>query len=739
MTLITKMGQFLSSFQIAVPEIPAKIYEISAKLPDNPYSELAHFENILSDRSWGEAHRIRGDDGEWCIAVFGHEHEPEEVDADGISLSLEDQTTLDPENPRHRGALGQALRDGFGSFLTSVLDCWEYNERGNFYEAEPIRTVRGEEATFEMFRGVRTSIDYRSGSGFMLSLDPTRKFVDERTLTDRLEAQGESAVIDQFADGRRYFFFDRPEPQPVQLHSVSDATVTDETMTIDGEPTSVLSFVEDNYGSDSAGKIDPNEPVVKYKYSGGDRTYDAAPSLLRLIPNQEEVTTQASTLDAHERWEEIQEWMRPVHYIRLGDHEADVADEPIQDGVDTFDFPPLTFGDDTVLEVGSSDLTSSGDVTRDVWEYRTLDYLEEFGPKRKPMDEPWVAVLHTDSTRQTAFDAFDDVREYVKRYANLDLKEQPGGVSFESRAEYDQWKEEFAPKVTGAFAYLTGDGQTEYYDVINAVAGKPVQHIRHDNYQQERNRDESYSLRNTATDLASKLGVRPFLLEDGLYADVVIGLSVTGDQSTTACSVTVSGESGDVIDWTKQAHGRGDKTVDNFDHAEKLIGDGIVEAIDHNEGAVDSLVVHRNGTYGNEEIAGIQSAVESLKEERYIDDDFSWSAVELRDSTSYRIFSDDTDCECQTGAYAEVAGSTMVLAPSGGEYTYQGTPRTFRIQEKAGTSDIDIAEIGQDVFDLSFLVWWSPGSKISDPITTRYPAEMHKLFERCPQLKFLPS
>ena len=66
-----------------------------------------------------------------------------------------------------------------------------------------------------MYRGIRTSIDDRSGFGFMLSLDPTRKFVDERTLADRLDVQGESEVINQFGGGRRYFFFDRPEPQPV--------------------------------------------------------------------------------------------------------------------------------------------------------------------------------------------------------------------------------------------------------------------------------------------------------------------------------------------------------------------------------------------------------------------------------------------------------------------------------------------------------------------------------------------
>jgi hypothetical protein len=478
---------------------------------------------------------------------------------------------------------------------------------------------------------------------------------------------------------------------------------------------------------------------VKIKYSVGGRTYDAAPSLLRLIPYQEEVTTQASTLEADERWEEVKEWARPIHYIQIGNHEADVTDEPIRETIDTFDFPALRFGDDAVLEVGTPDLTSSGDVTRDVWEYRTLDYLEEFGPKLKPMDEPWVAVLHTDSTRGTAFDAFEDIREYVERYAGVELKERPGGVSFESRPEFDEWQEEFAHKVTGAFAYLAGDNQTEYYDVINAVNGKPVQHIRHETYQQERNRHNSYSLRNTATDLASKLGVRPFLLDKGLYADVAIGLSVTGDQQTTACSITVSGETGNAINWTTQPHGRGKSTVDDFDHAEKLIGDGIVDAINQNDGPVDSLAVYRNGTYGNDEIEGIRAAIDGLKGEGYIDSDFSWSAVELRDNTSYRIFSDENNRECRTGAFAQVDESTMVLAPSGSEYTYEGTPRTFRVQERAGTGDIDIAEIGQDVFDLSFLVWWSPGSKISEPVTTRYPSKMHNLFESCPQLRFLPS
>lgn len=733
------MSHFLSSFPIDVPDIPAKIYEVSASLPDDPYSELSHFENILSDRTRGRAHRIRGPDGNWYLAVFGHETEPDEVDVDGVTLSLAYQTTLTGEKPRERNPLSQALREALSSYLTSVVGWWEYNEYGNFYEPDPVRTIQGDDAKYEMYPGVRTSINYRDGSGFMLSFDPTRKFIDELTLAMRLEEDGDDEVLSQFGSGKRFFFFDRPAPQPVRLQTVTDSTVSEETMKINGEPKSVLTFVEEEYGSEFAGKIDPTEPVVKVKYSPNGRPYDAAPSLLRLIPDQEEATTQASTLDASERWQETEEWIRPIHYIQFGPHKADIVAEPISEGIDVFEFPSLRFGGDAVLSVGDTDLTGSGTVSREDWEYRVWDYLEEFGPRERLMDEPWVAVLHSNSARETAFDAFEDIRGYVSKYAHIDLRRRPGGACFEDRSEFTEWQEQYADEITGAFAYMAGRSDTQYYDVINAINGKAVQHIRHENYQAERGRTHSYSLRNVATDLASKLGVRPFLLENGLHADAVIGLSVTGDQQTTACAVTVSGATGNVIDWTDHAHGRGKSTVTDHDLAERLFGDGVVAANAHLGEPVESVVVHRNGTYGNEEIAGIKSAIEGLKSEGYIEEDFNWSAVELRDSTSYRIYSDGRGRACQTGAYARIDDSTILLAPSGRAYTHQGTPRTFQVRVKAGSDDLDITDIGKDIFDLTFLAWWSPGSKISDPITTRYPSRMHSLFEKCPQLQFLPS
>lgn len=733
------MNHFLSSFGFDLPNISAKIYDISSELSDDPYSELSHFENVLHDMTDGHAHRIRGGDGEWYVCVFGHQSLPKTVNANGTTLRLTYQTSLDADNPRHRRPLEQALRNALRSYLTSELDHWEYNERGDFYESDPIQTVTGEEARFDVYRGVRTSISYRIGSGFMLNLDPTRKFVDERTLADRLRISEASAIIDRFGSSKRYFFFDKPGPQPVRLQSISDASVTDETMSIDGVQMSVLEFVERNYGSKYAGKIDPTDRVVKVSYRPGGRLYDAAPSLLRLIPHQEEVTTQASTLPADERWSEVQEWKRPIKYLRLGAHEANLADDPIDDGLNVFDFPRLCFANDAILEVGSSIATGSGSVTRDGWVYSVLDYLQEFGPRRRPMDEPWVAVLYSDSMRETAFEALDDLRDYLRTYANIELKEHPGGVSFDHRDEFREWQDEFSDQVSGALAYMAGDTGNQYHEVINAIEGKPVQHLRHDNYRQERGRSDSYSLRNAATDFASKLGVRPFLLADGLNADAVIGLSVTGDQQTTACSVTVSGQTGDVINWTDKPHGRGSSTVTDFDHAERLTGDGIIAASNEIDETISSVVIHRNGKFGNEEVAGISSAIETLKADGHIENTFRWSAVELLDNTPYRIYSDGADRYCETGAYARIDDSTILVAPSGRAYTHQGTPRTFQIRVKDGTGDIDIREIGKDVFDLTFLSWWAPGSKISSPITTRYPSEMNELFEHCPQLQFLPS
>lgn len=733
------MSHYLSSFPIDLPDVTAKVYEIGAELSDEAYSQLAHMENVLEDNTGGTASRIRQSGGEWHVAVFGHDDEPKTVDVDGITLELLAKTTLDPEIPRHRPVLGQALRDSFSSYVTSVLDWWEYNEKGHFYEAEPVDAVRGEETTFEQYRGVRTSFDYRSGSGFMLSMDPTRKFLDERTLADLLDRNDHRSVLDEHGDGRTFFFFDRPAPQPVRLHAISDATVSDETMDIGEEPVSVLTYVEENYGSEYAGKIDPGEPVAKIKYHSDGEPYDAAPSLLRPITSQEEATTQASVLDPRERWSETREWIEPIHYLQLGGERADVASEPIREDIDVFEFPPLRFGNGAVLEVGTAHDAGSGQVSRDSWEYAVSDYLEEFGPAKKPLDDPWIAILYADSTRETAFEAFETLREYVERYAKIDLKDRPGGANFDDRAEFDQWKEEFSDSVTGALAYLTGDADRDYYDVINAVDGKPVQHLRHDNYQSERHRDHSYSLENTATDLASKLGVRPFLLDDGLHADLVIGLSVTGDEHTTACSVTVSGETGDVIDWTDRPHGRGQSTVSNHDLAQDIVQDGVVAAVDDDVGPIGSIEIHRNGTYGNEEIAGIESAIDALVSDGYLEEGVSWNAVELRDRTSYRMYSESGDRACQTGAYARIDDSNVLVAPTGGQFTYDGTPKAFQVTERAGTGDLEILDVGKDVFDLSFLVWWSPGSKIGEPITTRYPSEMHDKFENCPRLQFLPS
>ncbi|WP_254824324.1 hypothetical protein [Haloglomus halophilum] len=734
------MSGFLSSFAINLPDIPAKIYTIGAEIAGDPYSQLSHFENVLESQTGGEAYRVRGPDGNWYLAVFGQDHEPKKVDAgDSVTLSLEYRTELKPENPRHRTALEQALRDSLRGFFTSYQDYWEYNDYANFYDPDPVAHIEGH----QVLRGIRTSIDYREETGFMLSLDPTRKFIPRETLADLIDECGAGSVVEQFGEGRRYFFFDRPEPQPVRLHSVTESTVSEQTMEIDGEPISVLKFVDDNYGSDYAGKIDPTEPVVQINYSSGGRSYDAAPSLLRLIPQQQEAMTKTSTLEPEERWSEVQEWMSSLHYLTIGNETADIEDDPIRRGLSTFALPPLEFGDGSaVLETGTADDTTSNSdtVTSGDWRDSIRNYLREFGPRIKPMDEPRVSALHTDSTREEALEALGQLGEYLEEYFDLPLRQPIGGTNYQDRAELDSYLSEYGDDIAGVLAYMTDESASQYHELIDAVGGKPTQHLTQNNYLSERNRQFSQSLFHTATDLGAKLGVRPFLLDDGLSADVLIGMSVTGNQRTTASSVVVSGETGNVIDWTEQPHGRGKSSVADHDLAERLVGDGIAAAAGNPDlGSVDTIAIHKNGSFGNEEVAGIRAAIETLQEDGYLESDISWSAVELRSNTAYRIYSDRRDRSCDTGSYAKIDEKKVLLTPSGRQFTYQGTPRTFEIRAEAGTGDMDIVQIGKDIFDLSCLVWWAPGSKISDPITIRYPNNMNELFEHCQRLQYLPS
>jgi len=733
------MSHYLGSFPVQVPDLPAKVYDINPQPVGDPYSDLSHYENVLESRTGGKAHRFPVDD-QYFLVLFGHDHEPREIDAgNGVTLHLAYRHTIEHTDPREVNAVKQALREGLSDYLTNVLDLWEYDERGTFYWEDPEDTVDGN----LMYSGFQTGVEF--GSDYILSIDATKKFVHRHTLYEQIQRQGREEVQDRYRG--RYFFFWRPEPQPCFLHSISETeTVEDKTMTIDGEETAVLDFVSDRYGDDFAGLINPDEPIARVQYSEDGRTYDVAPSLLRLIPDgMTEDMTQASALSPTTRWETVEDFIRYVDYIQLGNATGDVDKQPIQTGLDIFDFPRLSFGMDTphVLAVGTPNETpmGRGTVSKGSWRYAINEYLETFGPRIRPREAPRVALFYPEDFEATAMEAYDAVREYIEQYTGFSLARDPGGVAYTQRSRLMEWADDFAEDFSGALAYMSPDADRAFYDVIEAVNGKAVQHLTHENFRRARGAsDHSDILYNTAMGLASKMGVRSALLTEGLSADAIIGLSVAGDDKTTAASITVSGNTGNLIYQTETPFGRGRSTVTDRFLAERIIGDSLTAAKESPEvNSLESVILHKNGNIGNEELEGVHDAVEDLQASGVLSEQFSWTAVKIRRNNSYRIYTDDDDRVCEAGAYSKINNSNIAVAPAGSPFHHQGTPRTVLCTVEESTGNNDIVQVGRDVFALSFLSWWAPDSKLGEPITTRIPRKMHDLLSHCSAVRFPPS
>lgn len=323
---------------------------------------------------------------------------------------------------------------------------------------------------------------------------------------------------------------------------------------------------------------------------------------------------------------------------------------------------------------------------------------------------------------------------------NIPLAADPGIQAYDDRRALRRWVTEYGDSTTAALAYL-GEYTDDYYDIIEAFDGKPVQQLTHQTYRQARNAGEfSDSLFNIAVALAVKMDARPYLLTQELSADAIIGLSVTGDEQNTATGVLVAGDSGDVIWQTEERRGTGDKTVAPERIAERILDEALQRGRESPEiDPMESVLVHRSGTFGDDEEAAVRTMVEAFEDWSTTTDTLDWCVIEVQENDQYRIFDDDrTSHVCDTGAYARLDDETIAVATWAHPLIHQGTPNNLLCEIEASEGNFDIEAIGRDVFHLSFLNWGAPQMKIKHPITTFLPSEMHDILEKCPKLQYPP-
>jgi hypothetical protein len=482
--------------------------------------------------------------------------------------------------------------------------------------------------------------------------------------------------------------------------------------------------------------VDSTEPLAKIRYNRWDKWYPVAPSLLYPSPGDDrpDSVSERAAKPPVDRWDDVETFLDVIGHIQMGNVEAPVTQSPIQDGTGTYDYPILTFGQNPSREMElyqpNISLDHSPDLKSRFWNPAKEGHLETVGPRESFDDEIRVAVFHADGDESEALEVYEDIREDAERLTGINLSERVGRINFEDERLLDEFETESRENVDAGFAYLPEYDEDIYHRLIDILDGRPLQSLTATKLHSKRQEgNEEDVLGNTAIGLGVKLGVVPFTIEDQLGADAYLGMSVTGYETKVASAVLISGKNGRIVYQSQDPRPSGRSTVTNKGIMQEFLKEAVKRANDspHIPGdTLDSLVVHRNGFLGKEEIEGLHEGAERLQNYDYVTDSFKWTGVNIMGDTPHRIFDDDADdLMPEMGAYATLDDETVTVVTTDVHWLDQGSPKPLYCEVAASNTGVDIHEVGRDVFYLSELNWAAPSRGIKNPLTVYLTRRMN--------------
>lgn len=733
------MSAFINSFAIDVPDIQAEQYHVDPQPPEDAWHQLDDIENATERELSGNAYRYR-EGGTWYILVIEGNSTPATFTiGTGTQLTWEETRRLDHDNHRHQEIIERALRDNLAWYLTQQLDYWERARSKEFYERESRDTIN----SYDAYPGFDTQIDY--SDGFYLTVDPKTKFISSRSVGQYL--RDPRLTTDDVRDRllNRYCTLMSTQRYSVELISIADeVTVSDTSMTINDEDMSVIEYMENNpdrYPPDIRNRVEPDEPIAKVLFPWSDEPSNTAPSLLHPLPDEMEGRmTGYAARSAANRWRDTREFVQQIQYIQMYGVTCEVDNQPRSDTVDEYDYPRLRFGDDAILTINQN-TTSTDEPTahpRD-WNRAIQHQLEEAGAAKRLRGVPEIGVLHPAGHQQSGEEAYEQIKEYVESYTRLRLPNRAGTVNYENPEKLNEWLQRYQDDIDGVLILL-GDDPADYMDLRMILDGLPAQAIRLENYRQASQSNQfDDRLFNTAIGLATKIGVRPLLLADGLSADAYLGFSVAGDDINTAAAVLLSGQDGDLVYQTRSNLAAGPSTVTPERIIQQIIQKSITKAIAESDGDINSIVIHKNGKIGDKEIEGIESGIDDLIAHDTLPTDTEWAAIQIASNSRYRIYNTaEYDHVAPTNAYARLDGRNVLVTTFGWPHLHQGTPQPLHCTVEAWNTAMNVERIGEDIAALSFLNWGAPTMKMKEPLTTHLPAKMHNILGAGARLDYPP-
>lgn len=148
----------------------------------------------------------------------------------------------------------------------------------------------------------------------------------------------------------------------------------------------------------------------------------------------------------------------------------------------------------------------------------------------------------------------------------------------------------------------------------------------------------------------------------------------------------------------------------------------LVNAIKRYKNHIESLVVHRDGEFRENELKGIELVREELISNKAMSKDLQVVCVNIKKAVPFRLYQIENKRErgCEVGSYLVLDDHNVILATTGAPLLKQGLARPILLELVSPFDQANIAEVMRDVYKLSFMHWGSIMIKMKLPATLRY-------------------
>jgi hypothetical protein len=238
-------------------------------------------------------------------------------------------------------------------------------------------------------------------------------------------------------------------------------------------------------------------------------------------------------------------------------------------------------------------------------------------------------------------------------------------------------------------------------------------------------------LRNLALAVLTEAGVKPWVLADDLHHDIHIGIDLLHGQIGYQALYGRGGRYFTSEFGVALHRGRSHEKIKKPEmrlRIEKALRTAAASGAPRR-----SLVIHRDGRWWPAESAGLREAIDALKAEGALPNDFRCGVVEVRKNhMPVRLFT-ETASGRRAGLRNPLPGSYLLLDDRRALLATTGRPgagwegrrgRTsgvllLEIVETLGGA-VDIREVAEDAYRLTHLNWSAPDIEIALPVTIRW-------------------